>query len=88
MFVEVVGKVLQFAPVAGEAGQLGKDQAADVAALNVLHHSFGLGMLHDGLAALAGQIIHFLDLPAPTLGVLPGAFFVMFGAVPLCLVFG
>lgn len=63
MLFEVIGKVLQFASVAGQAGQFGEDEARDVAALDIFHHAFGFGMLHDGLAALPGKVIHFLDLP-------------------------
>jgi hypothetical protein len=57
-------------------------------ALNVLHHAPRFRVLHDGLAALAGQIIHLFDLPVAALGVEPSALFVMFGAFASGLIFG
>ena len=88
MLVEEVGEVFQFAAVAGQAGEFGKYQAGDVAALHVLHHALGLRVLHDGLAGLPGKVIDLLDLPALAFGVAPGAFLVVFGAFALGLVFG
>lgn len=88
VLVEEVGKIFQFAAVAGQAGQLGKYQAANMTALNVLHHALGLRVLHDGLAALPGKVIDFLDLPATAFGIAPGAFLVMFRAFAFGLILG
>ena len=88
VLVEEVRELLQLAAVAGQAGELGEQEAGDVAALHVLHHALGLGVLHDGLAALPGEVIHFLDLPPTAFGIAAGAFFVVFGAVALGLILG
>src|SRR6267154_2493988 len=45
-------------------------------------------MLHDGFAALTGEVVDFLDLPAPAFGIASGALLVMFGAIALGLIFG
>jgi hypothetical protein len=88
VLVKEIGKIFQFPPVAGQTGQLGKDQAGDVAAFNVFHHALGLRVLHDGLAALPGKVIDFLDLLVPAFGVAAGAFLVMLRAFTLGLILG
>ena len=88
VLVEIVRKVFKFAAVAGKAGELGEDEARDVAALDVLHHSLGLRVLHDGFATLAGEVIDFFYVPAPRSWHSSGAFLMMFGAVAFGLIFG
>ena len=85
---EKIREVFELAPVAGEAGELRKDQAGDMVALDVLHHAPGLRVLHDGLAALAGEVIHLFDRPAAAPGVASRPFLVMLRAFALGLVFG
>jgi hypothetical protein len=67
VFVKIIRKILQFAAVAGQAGEFRERKAADVAALDVLHHALGLRVLHDGFSGLSGKVIDLLDLPATAL---------------------
>ena len=60
----------------------------DVVALDILHHALGLRVLHDGLAALSGEVIHLFDSPAAALGVASRPILVMFRAFALGLIFG
>src|SRR5579872_3506883 len=88
MLIEEVGEVFEFTSVARKSCQLGKDKASDMASFNVLHHAFGLRVLHDGFAALSGKVIDFLDQPSTARCIAPGTLFVMFRTIPVCLVFG
>jgi len=49
--IEIINKVLQFTAVAGEAGELGKDQSSDVPTFQYPSYALGFGVLHDGFAA-------------------------------------
>src|SRR5579884_2065357 len=81
VLAEEVGEVFKLAAVAREASELGKHEACDVAALDVLHHALGLRVLHHALAALSRKIVNLLHLPSAALRILAGTLLVVLGAV-------
>ena len=88
VLAEEIGEFHKFLGVPGKAGELGKHEAGDVAALQCPASSAWPRVLHDGFAGYAGQVIHLDHRPAVELGVLAGALFVMFRAFALGLVLG
>lgn len=85
---EVVGEIHQLAGIAGEAGELGKDEAGDVAALHVGEHPLRLGVLHDRLPGDPGEVVDLDDLPTFCGAVVGRACAMVLGAVTLSLVLG
>lgn len=88
VLVEILGEVQQFPGVAAQAGQFGKDQSADVPALNVLEHPLGFGVLDNRLTGNALQVIDLDHGPASGFGVMAGAEFVMLRAFAARLILG
>ena len=88
MLPEEISEFQKLFRVSGKAGELGKNEAGDVTACDVGKHPFGFGVLHDGFAGHASQVIHLNHRPIVELGVFAGAGFVMLRAFSLGLVLG
>ena len=78
---EKISEFQKFLRVSGKTGELGKNEAGDVAALHVGNHPLGFGIFHDGFAGYASKIIYFRNRPIVELGVFAGALLVVFWAV-------
>lgn len=87
MIAKKLGERQKLLRVTGKSRELGKDNAGDVAAFDVLHHAPGFGMFLDGFAGDTGKVIHFSDRPAACGGIGSGAFKVVGGAFAFGLIF-
>ena len=88
MGAENIGEIQKLLGIAGKAGEFGKNEAGDVPALNIGNHPLGFGLLHDGFAAHASEIIKFADFPAFGFRIEAGSVFVMLRAFTARLIFG
>ena len=88
MFSESIGKIEKLSGVPCQPGELGENQAGDVAKLDVFHHPLSFRMIFDRLSADRFEMIDLFDFPLFRFGVIVGASFVVLRAFAMGLVFG
>jgi hypothetical protein len=86
--LEEVREVEKLSRVAGQARELGEDEAGDPPGFHVLHHAPGFGVGHDRFPGDTGQVVQGHDFPPADLGVGAGAVLVVLRALALGLVLG
>ena len=77
MFSESIGKIEKLSGVPCQPGELGENQAGDVATLDVFHHPLSFRMIFDRLSADRFEMIDLFDFPLFRFGVIVGASFVV-----------
>ncbi len=85
VLAELLGELQKLPGIAGEPGQLGEHQSADVPPLHVRHHAFRLGVILHGFAAHRVQSIDLDDGPVLGDRERPGPLLVMAGTLALDL---